>query len=121
LAEKVGTSFLCGKISVKLCFWRKSVPGIGHAMRANSAEGDRADGDALTEQQCLARLFHDMRGPLNIVIGMSDLLVRGEVDPGSPQHMEFLRDILQSGQRLLQLVDGASCLMGNAAASGRTE
>ena len=97
------------------------MPGIGHAMRANSGEGDRVGGDALTDQQCLARLFHDMRGPLNIVIGMSDLLVRGEVDPASPQHLEFLRDILQAGQRLLRLVDGASCVVDNVAPSGRTE
>jgi signal transduction histidine kinase len=108
-------------MSVKLCSWRSLAPEIGHAMRANSGEGDRAGGDTLTEQQCLARLFHDMRGPLNIVIGMGDLLVRGEVDPASPQHMEFLRDILQAGQRLLQLVDGAARVVGNVAPSGRTE
>jgi signal transduction histidine kinase len=115
-------SFLWHKMSVKLCSWRSFGAGeIGHSMRGNSGEGDRAGGDALAEQHCLARLFHDMRGPLNIVIGMSDLLVRGEVDPASPQHMEFLRDILQAGQRLLQLVDGASRVVSNVAASGRSE
>jgi len=52
---------------------------------------------------------------------MGDLLVRGEVDPASPQHMEFLRDILQAGQRLLELVDGAARVVGDIASSGRTE
>lgn len=90
-------------------------------MRAQSRERAGPGCDAPAEQQRLARLFHDMRGPLNVVIGMTDLLVRGEVDPGSTQHMEFLRDILESGQRLLELVDGASRSVGKAPPRGPIE
>lgn len=89
-------------------------------MRVNSGEPDGRGSDTPTEPQRLARLFHDMRGPLNIVIGMTDLLVRGEVPAGSAQQMEFLRDILGAGQRLLDLVDAASRFVGNAP-SGRNE
>ena len=91
------------------------------AIRANSGEEDERRGDAPIGPQHLARLFHDMRAPLNIVIGMTDLLVQGQVEPGSAQQMEFLYDILNAGQRLLNLVDGASRLVGTGSSSDGIE
>jgi K+-sensing histidine kinase KdpD len=91
------------------------------ATRANSGQGSGRRGEEPLDPPYLARLFHDMRGPLNIVIGMTDLLVREQVEPGSAQHAEFLRDILNAGQRLLQLIDGASRLVGKGSPSGRVE
>ena len=66
------------------------------------------------ENDSLRRLFHDMRTPLNVVIGMTDLLLRGEVAPGSPQHDEFLGDILGAGRRLLELVNTFSTAASGA-------
>jgi PAS domain S-box-containing protein len=53
-------------------------------------------------------LSHELRTPLNAIIGFSDLLCRGKVGAISAKQQEFLRDILSSGRRLLELVDDMS-------------
>jgi signal transduction histidine kinase len=53
----------------------------------------------------LAAMSHELRTPLNAIIGFAELVFYGRVAPGSPEHREFLGDILASGRHLLQLVD----------------
>jgi CheY-like chemotaxis protein len=50
-------------------------------------------------------MSHELRTPLNAIIGFAELLVDGAVPPDSPQHREFLGDILSSGRHLLQLIN----------------
>jgi PAS domain S-box-containing protein len=57
------------------------------------------------KSEFLANMSHELRTPLNSIIGFADILQAGEVDPSSPQHGEFLRDILTSGRHLLQLIN----------------
>jgi PAS domain S-box-containing protein len=57
------------------------------------------------KSEFLANMSHELRTPLNSIIGFADLLHDGEVDPASPQHHEFLGDILKSGRHLLQLIN----------------
>ncbi|HSD89385.1 MAG TPA: response regulator, partial [Kofleriaceae bacterium] len=47
----------------------------------------------------------ELRTPLNAILGFAELLHDGQVDPSSPQHKEFLGDILTSGRHLLQLIN----------------
>jgi len=75
---------------------------------ALAIEGEGGVADPAAQRKRMRRLFHDMRGPLNVVIGMTELLVNGEVDPSSPQHREFLNDVLAAGRRLLALVNDVS-------------
>ena len=56
------------------------------------------------KSEFLANMSHELRTPLNSIIGFTELLHDGEVDPGSPEHHEFLGDILKSGRHLLQLI-----------------
>src|SRR5439155_20106226 len=56
------------------------------------------------KSEFLANMSHELRTPLNAIIGFTELMYDGEVDPGSPQHGEFLGHILSSGRHLLQLV-----------------
>ena len=53
-----------------------------------------------------SRLQHDLRGPLNAIIGFAELLHDGKTGPVSPIQREFLGDILESARRLSENIDG---------------
>ena len=57
------------------------------------------------KSEFLANMSHELRTPLNAIIGFAELLHDGHVEPTSPQHTEFLGDILTSGRHLLQLIN----------------
>jgi len=57
------------------------------------------------KSEFLANMSHELRTPLNAIIGFAELLHDGQVDHDSPQHKEFLGDILTSGRHLLQLIN----------------
>jgi len=57
------------------------------------------------KSEFLANMSHELRTPLNAIIGFSELLHDGHVPPTSPEHAEFLGDILTSGRHLLQLIN----------------
>jgi signal transduction histidine kinase len=57
------------------------------------------------KSEFLANMSHELRTPLNAIIGFAELLYDGQVEPSSPQHQEFLGDILSSGRHLLQLIN----------------
>ncbi len=57
------------------------------------------------KSEFLANMSHELRTPLNAIIGFAELLHDGAVPAGSPQHKEFLGDILASGKHLLQLIN----------------
>jgi len=53
----------------------------------------------------LAALAHDLRSPLNTILGFSSLLRDRQVDPASPEHDEFLDLVLTSARQLQQLIN----------------
>ncbi|HLU68879.1 MAG TPA: histidine kinase dimerization/phospho-acceptor domain-containing protein, partial [Kofleriaceae bacterium] len=57
------------------------------------------------KSQFLANMSHELRTPLNAILGFAELLHDGAVSPDSPEHKEFLGDILTSGRHLLQLIN----------------
>ncbi|MGE5184163.1 MAG: response regulator [Acidobacteriota bacterium] len=57
------------------------------------------------KSEFLANMSHELRTPLNAIIGFTELLHDGQVPAESPQHQEFLGDILASGRHLLQLIN----------------
>jgi CheY-like chemotaxis protein/nitrogen-specific signal transduction histidine kinase len=57
------------------------------------------------KSEFLANMSHELRTPLNAIIGFAELLHDGHVPADSPQHKEFLGDILTSGRHLLQLIN----------------
>ena len=51
----------------------------------------------------MARVSHDLRTPLNAVIGFSDLMGQGLFGPmGDPRYAEYVRHIQESGRELLK-------------------
>ena len=57
------------------------------------------------KSEFLANMSHELRTPLNAIIGFTELLHDGAVPADSPEHQEFLGDILASGRHLLQLIN----------------
>jgi PAS domain S-box-containing protein len=53
----------------------------------------------------LANMSHELRTPLNAIIGFADLMFRERVGPLSPEHREYIGDILTSSRHLLQLIN----------------
>jgi PAS domain S-box-containing protein len=53
----------------------------------------------------LANMSHELRTPLNAIIGFAELMHKGKVGPVSPDHQEYLGDILTSSKHLLRLIN----------------
>jgi PAS domain S-box-containing protein len=81
---------------------------LGRSMQEASAtllQNRRINEANRLKSEFLANMSHELRTPLNAIIGFAELLFDGEVEPASPQHKEFLGDILASGKHLLQLIN----------------
>jgi signal transduction histidine kinase len=50
-------------------------------------------------------MSHELRSPLNGILGASELLGEGLFGPLTPKQHEYIRDINQSGHHLLRLID----------------
>ena len=57
------------------------------------------------KSEFLANMSHELRTPLNAIIGFAELMHKGKVGPVSPDHQEYLGDILTSSKHLLQLIN----------------
>ncbi|MEY4544082.1 MAG: hypothetical protein RL685_277 [Pseudomonadota bacterium] len=57
------------------------------------------------KSEFLANMSHELRTPLNSILGFTELLHDGEIEPSSPQYLESLQDILNSGRHLQQLIN----------------
>jgi len=73
--------------------------------QALEAENRRIQEASRLKSEFLANMSHELRTPLNSIIGFADLLHDGEIDLDSPQHNEFLGDILKSSRHLLKLIN----------------
>jgi signal transduction histidine kinase len=52
----------------------------------------------------ITRLTHDLRAPLNGVLGFAKLLHNGKAGPLNEKQTEFIADVLESGHALLKVV-----------------
>ncbi len=57
------------------------------------------------KSEFLANMSHELRTPLNAIIGFTELIHDGRVGAVSAEQKEFLGDILNSSQHLLQLIN----------------
>jgi signal transduction histidine kinase len=53
----------------------------------------------------LSRLTHDLRAPLNGILGFGRLLREGKAGPLAELQQEFMDDVLESGYNLLRVVE----------------
>ncbi|MDO8296559.1 MAG: ATP-binding protein [Caulobacter sp.] len=63
---------------------------------------DRAEAASVAKSQFLANISHEIRTPLNGVLGMAQIMDRGELVPAQRQHLAIIRE---SGVTLLALLN----------------
>jgi len=63
---------------------------------------DKAEEDGRAKEAFFAMMSHEMRTPLNGVIGLADVLADGELGPAARQHVQMLQD---SANDLLQIIN----------------
>ena len=56
-------------------------------------------------REFLFKTFHDMRNPLHAIMGYTSLVLRKTRDQISEKHQENLEKVLQSAERLNEIVD----------------
>ena len=57
------------------------------------------------KSEFLANMSHELRTPLNAIIGFSEVLSEGMFGEINKKQTEYLKDILESGQHLLSLIN----------------
>lgn len=66
---------------------------------------DAAEAANKAKSQFLAAMSHDLRTPLNSILGFADIIDHARVGPLAGKYQEYARDIKRSGEHLLSLVE----------------
>lgn len=94
---------------------RKAREQIGELETAR-AEAERA---SKAKSSFLANLSHELRTPMNAIMGFSELIASGAVGEVNAKQAEYLRDVQTSAKRLLDLINDLLDL--SRAEAGRLE
>jgi PAS domain S-box-containing protein len=85
---------------------RKNLEAIRRKTAELQAENERIANTSEVRAQFLATMSHELRSPLNAIIGMAELLNRGSFGPLSERQQDMTGRLLSSGEHLLKLVNG---------------
>jgi len=67
---------------------------------------EKAEAESQAKSAFLAIISHELRTPLNAIIGFSGLMEAERFGPlGAPRYREYVSDIRQSGEHLLELIN----------------
>jgi PAS domain S-box-containing protein len=65
-----------------------------------------ADRAATTKADLLARISHEMRTPLNAIIGFAEVMIGERFGAlGNERYIEYMKDIRASGERVIAIID----------------
>ena len=79
--------------------------GNERAARSEAQRGnDELERISLRETAFLTQISHEVRTPLNVIIGFADMLGEGLVGPLNEQQTEYVAEVQGSGHHLLELI-----------------
>jgi two-component system cell cycle sensor histidine kinase PleC len=85
---------------------RQSQQQLTELAEKYSEEKNRAEEANQTKSKFLANMSHELRTPLNAIIGFSEIMESGMFGAlGADKYHEYCRDIRQSGQYLLDVIN----------------
>jgi signal transduction histidine kinase len=64
-----------------------------------------AESSNKAKSEFIANMSHELKTPLNAIIGFSEAMLGGIYGPINERHREYLNDILLSGEKLLALIN----------------
>jgi len=84
----------------------RSQEQLSELARKYETEKVRAEGANQAKSEFLANMSHELRTPLNAINGFSEIMIAEMYGPvGDPRYKDYCRDILNSGQHLLALIN----------------
>ena len=84
----------------------RSQEQLSELARKYEAEKIRAESANRAKSEFLANMSHELRTPLNAINGFSEIMVGEMYGPlGDPRYRDYARDILNSGEHLLALIN----------------
>ena len=110
-ATLAGGVVLCGLAFIALLLWQNHLLAGAHdQLRAVTEDlrtaKNEAEAASQSKSQFLANMSHELRTPLNAVIGFSQIIADELMGPiGTTAYCDYARDILGSGQHMLDLVN----------------
>jgi two-component system cell cycle sensor histidine kinase PleC len=84
----------------------RSQEQLSELARKYETEKVRAEGANQAKSEFLANMSHELRTPLNAINGFSEIMIAEMYGPlGDTRYRDYCRDILNSGQHLLALIN----------------
>ncbi len=79
---------------------------LPEALEVEEAPGDRLEAkQALTATRALGEFGHEMRTPLNAVIGFAEVMLARSFGPVNERQGQYLQDIARAGRHMLEMVE----------------
>ena len=79
---------------------------LAETLRALIVAKEQADFANRSKSEFLANMSHELRTPLNAIIGFAEIIKDQMFGPaGNPQYVDYAKDIYDSGQLLLSLIN----------------
>ena len=75
---------------------------LARTLRDLTEARDQAEAASVAKSQFLANMSHEIRTPLNGVLGMAQIMARGNLEQGQRERLEIIRD---SGANLLRILN----------------